>query len=184
MCIRDRNDPNIAGLLPIAYDGEFFYIAGSPAEATGTRSVDSDKRSMAVTVDFLPVPVGGDDAGEVGTRDLKRTVNLLIYKIMHNDLPPGLGVRQASLDAGGQPAYAPVTPEHVRAARRIVLMVHGFTSDTGWLVYNAWPWAKNRGYDLCLTFDYETFNTGFKENGRILYEQLSLIHISEPTRPY
>ncbi len=51
-----ENDPNIAGLLPIAYDGEFYYIAGEPTAATGTRSVASDKQSMAVSIDFLPVP--------------------------------------------------------------------------------------------------------------------------------
>ena len=170
-----ENDPDIAGLLPIAYDGEFYYIAGEPAEATGTRSVAANKRSMAVTVDFLPVPEARDDDGEVGTRDLKRTVNLFLYKIMHNDLPPGLGVRKADLDAAGQPAYSPVSADDVRNARRVVLMVHGFTSETEWLVYHAWPFAKQRGYDLCLTYDYETFNTGIKENGRKLADQLNAL---------
>ncbi|MBP7964881.1 MAG: caspase family protein [Caldilineaceae bacterium] len=166
-----ENDPNIAGLLPIAYDGEFYYIAGEPTAATGTRSVASDKQSMAVSIDFLPVP----DADDVETRDLKRTVSLFLYKIMHNDLPPGMGVRKADLDVRGQAAYAAVHPDDVRGAKRVALMVHGFTSDTEWLVWHAWPWAKKHGYDLCLTYDYETFNTGFKENGRMLHEQLTAL---------
>lgn len=167
-----ENDPNIAGLLPIAYDGEFYYIAGEPTPATGARSVASDKRSLAVSIDFLPVPDAKADDEDADTRDLKRTVSLFLYKIMHNDLPPGMGVRKADLDGRGQAAYAAVHPDDVRTARRVALMVHGFTSDTEWLVWHAWPWAKNHGYDLCLTYDYETFNTGFKENGRLLHEQL------------
>ncbi len=109
------------------------------------------------------------------TRDLKRTVSLFLYKIMHNDLPPGMGVRKADLDVRGQAAYAAVHPDDVRGAKRVALMVHGFTSDTEWLVWHAWPWAKKHGYDLCLTYDYETFNTGFKENGRMLHEQLTTL---------
>lgn len=173
-------DPHVIGILPIAYDGQFFHIVGEPTAVTekvGSRAVGAtDKRTVAVDITFLPEPELGED--EIGARDLKRTVRLFFYKMIQGALPADTGLRKAHLDATGQPAYAPVTRDDIAQASKIALMVHGFTADTGWLVNYAWPKVQSlAGYDLCLTFDYETFNTPIKENGSKLALALEAVGI-------
>jgi len=182
-------EEDLQGVLPIAFDGEHYFLAGQVDEPiTGAR--DPNRRRLALTITHLPLPVDADassgtrTAGDAPTRDLKRTARLFFYKVYRNKLPPDTGVRRPRLNpdhtpvnnADGKPIYDDATPAHVAGARRAALLVHGFTSDTGWLLQKAWPrLGRLADYDLVLTFDYETFNTGMGENGAILAQALAAL---------
>lgn len=175
------DEPDVTGILPVAFDGEYYYVAGQPTQAQ-TASRDVGKRRLAVEITHLPQPADAGDAGdgdgdgiegEPPSRDLKRTARLFFYKIRHKERPRELGVRKASTDADGMPVYEPVSPADVAAAEKPLLIVHGFTSSTEWFVQKALAdLLALDGYDLALTYDYETLNTGIRENGRLLAEEL------------
>lgn len=181
----DEED-DLQGVLPIAFDGEQYFLAGQ-VEKAATGSRDPNRRRLALSITHLPLPADaapGDEAptgGSAPTRDLKRTARLFFYKVYHKELPADTGVRKPRLnpdhtpvnDASGKPLYDPVTSADVAGARRVALLVHGFTSDTGWMLQRAWPrLGQLAHYDLVLTYDYETFNTGMGENGALLTQEL------------
>ena len=172
------DEPGLAGLLPVAFDGQFYHLVGQAEDARSRSGAGEGQRRLAVAIQHLPPPQDQpDEAGqEEETRDLKRTVRLFLYKVLHRELPPDTGLRQATLDETGEPVYGPVRPEDLAQAQRVALLVHGFSSSTEWQVRNAWPrFQELGGYDLCLTFDYETFNTSMRENGRILSQALQFV---------
>jgi len=190
-------EEDLQGVLPIAFDGEHYFLAGQIEEAT-TGSRDPNRRRVALSITHLPLPAdtdasgaadsgaedsGAEDSGGAGdapTRDLKRTARLFFYKVYYKDLPADTGVRRPVLkgnqpvnDTDGKPTYTKVSAADVAGAKRVALLIHGFTSNTGWLVQRAWPHlGKLAAYDLVLTYDYETFNTGMGENGALLAQQL------------
>jgi len=181
----DEED-DLQGVLPIAFDGQHYFLAGQVDEpATGSRN--PNRRRLALSITHLPLPAdaapgdGAPTAGSAPTRDLKRTARLFFYKVYRKELPTDTGVRKPRLnpdqtpvnDAGGRPIYDPVTPADVAGAKRAALLIHGFTSDTGWMLQRAWPrLGQLAHYDLVLTYDYETFNTGMGENGALLAQDL------------
>ncbi|MFZ1754577.1 MAG: caspase family protein [Caldilineaceae bacterium] len=178
-------EEDLQGVMPVAYDGEYYFLAGQIDEAT-TGARDPNRRRVALSITHLPLPADADTgggthtAGDAPTRDLKRTARLFFYKVYRKELPADTGVRRPLLEGNqpvngtdGKPAYTGVTTGDVAAASRVALLVHGFTSDTGWLVQRAWPHlGKLADYDLVLTYDYETFNTGMGENGALLAQEL------------
>lgn len=175
-----EDEPDLQGILPIAFDGEFYYLAGQQAEARTRDVVEAGKRRMALEISHLPLPA---DAGEVGegtrtagkapTRDLKRTVRLFLYKVIKKELPADTGVRKAHLADDGSPVYAAVSKADVEQANKVALLIHGFTSSTKWFVQRGWPnLSQLDDYDLLLTYDYETFGTSISENGQILARAL------------
>ncbi|MCC9077557.1 caspase family protein [Litorilinea aerophila] len=162
------DEPGLAGLVPVAFDGEFYFLAGRPA-AVQSRSASSGQRRLAVTVEQLPPPV----EEEADTRDLKRTARLFLYKIFAGDLPADAGLRRATLEQE-QARFDPIRGDELSQARRVALMLHGFTGDSRWLVEKVWRWVQNNGnYDLCLTYDYESFGTGIRRNGELLAQALT-----------
>ncbi|MCB0096854.1 MAG: hypothetical protein KDE46_14090, partial [Caldilineaceae bacterium] len=173
---------NLAGILPIAHDGEFYYVAGASTAseradaAAGTRAVGG-QRQITVLIDALPTPVdapSNEDAGD--TRDLKRTLRLFFYKVTGQKLPSDTGLRRGDVDANGKVVYKPVTAAEVAGAQKVALMIHGITADTVWLAERVWPFVRDlAGYDLCLTYDYESFGTGILENGIALHESLTAL---------
>ncbi|MBI3958059.1 MAG: caspase family protein [Chloroflexi bacterium] len=182
-------EEDLQGVLPIAFDGVHYFLAGQVDDPT-TGSRDPNRRRLALSITHLPLPAdapadgGSRTAGDAPTRDLKRTARLFFYKVYRKELPPDTGVRKPRLNpdhtpvyaAPGKPAYDEATPVDVAGAKRTALLVHGFTSDTGWLVEKAWPrLGQLDTYDLVLTFDYETFNTGMGENGTLLAQQLTAL---------
>ncbi|HRJ40327.1 MAG TPA: hypothetical protein PL105_00530, partial [Caldilineaceae bacterium] len=179
-------EEDLQGVLPIAFDGEHYFLAGQIDDAT-TGSRDPNRRRVALSITHLPLPADADPgsgtrtAGDVPTRDLKRTARLFFYKVYRKELPGDTGVRRPKLDdqqmpvfgPGNKPIYEEVTRADIAGAKKAALLVHGFTSSTEWLVQKAWPeLGKLAAYDLVLTFDYETFNTGMGENGVILAQEL------------
>lgn len=182
-------EEDLQGVMPVAFDGEHYFLAGQ-TDAAATASRDPGRRRIALSITHLPLPADADPnggtrtAGDAPTRDLKRTARLFFYKVYHKELPPDTGVRKPRLnpdntpvyDDAGKPAYDKATPADLAGVKRAALLVHGFTSDTGWLVQKAWPrLSQLAAYDLVLTFDYETFNTGMGENGTILAQALAAL---------
>ncbi len=227
-----ENDPEIAGIAAVAFDGEYYYMVGHPTDAQNL-SENGDRRRMAVEITHLPIPdaaaakrgfadtwrrpradagresaaegghgrgvrgifgrlfgylqeewrmaeaaarrdpAPGEESAEVPVRDAKHAVRVLFYKLFYQKLPPDLGVRQVSLEPGGTPVYSKVTSQDVSKARRALLITHGFGSSTDKLVQRALPHLMELDeYDLALTFDYETINTGIRESGLLMTAQL------------
>ncbi|RIK45636.1 MAG: hypothetical protein DCC57_16360, partial [Chloroflexi bacterium] len=160
------DEPDLAGLVPIAYDGQFFYLAGLPAPLGSRAAALPGQRRLACEIHFLPPPVEvGDDP--VG-RDLQRTVRLYFYKVFGRSLPAAAGLRQADL-ADSRAVYRAVSAGEVGRARRVALMLHGITGDTRWMIERVWPWVQAAGeYDLCLTYDYDALGTGLRRSAQLL----------------
>ena len=111
-------------------------------------------------------------AGAV-TRDFKRATRLFFYKVFTGNLPTDTGIRQAEL-VDGRAVFRPVAASDVAPAQRVALMLHGFTGDTRWMVERVWSWVRGHAaYDLCLTFDFETFGTGIRRNSQALAAALA-----------
>lgn len=180
------DEPDLAGILPIAFDGEFYYVAGAstaeaaPSDAVGTRAANAE-RQITVHIDSLPLPVANTADADVGeTRDIKRTLRLFFYKVTGQKLPSDTGLRRATLDAEGKAAYAPVAVTDLADVKKVALMIHGITADTKWLVEKVWPFVRGLGgYDLCLTYDYESYGTQILQNGQILHRELVALGLGE-----
>ena len=239
-----ENDPEIAGIAAVAFDGEYYYMVGHPTDAQNL-SEDGDRRRMAVEITHLPIPdaaaeksgsagtrwwsrvttrgangvegsqgrggrglfgrlfgylqeewrmaaeaaagkepAPGEEVADVPVRDAKHAVRVLFYKLFYQKLPPDLGVRQVRLESGGTPVYSKVTSQDVSKARRALLITHGFGSSTEKLVQRALPHLKELDeYDLALTFDYETINTGIRESGLLMTAQLRRLGFGTDTGP-
>jgi len=70
----------------------------------------------------------------------------------------------------GEVRYAPFKQRVLKAGERVVLFVHGFNSDSAWMIGGPLQFLNEHGakYDRVLTFDYESFNTPIAENGEKL----------------
>jgi hypothetical protein len=141
-------------VLPIAFDGEDYLLVGHAAEQPG-----------AVLVTGLP-------PAATSTRTLGGAIRLFLYKKTGRRTSE-LGLRSASL-TDGQPVYAPVQRGRFKTGDRVAVFVHGFISDTRWMVRDVLPWLRSRAlpYEHCLTFDYETFGTSAEDNGALLAQAL------------
>ncbi|MEZ4638585.1 MAG: caspase family protein [Caldilineaceae bacterium] len=183
MTLEDEED--LGGVLPVAFDGEFFFLVYQSEEASTRALAGEGQRRLAVSITNLPLPVDAADggtrtAGDVPTRDLKRTVRLFLYKVYKGKLPPDTGLRKAERGVDGKPIYAVATADDVAQARKVALLVHGFTSDTEWFVEKVMPFLNQLGgYDLYLAYDYETFNTTVMENGATLGQALTALNFGE-----
>jgi hypothetical protein len=176
-------------LLAVLDDGEFYYPVG----------LNRPEDAGILYIDWLPlpepgaVPPGGAQgspfAGQAGERNLTRTVQLYIYKLLHK-LHPALGLHRVTPLLPGDPPllageeerasnagplrYSPVAAESFAMGDRIAIVTHGFSADA---IYQA-VWAltdlRDRGvwYDHLLTFDYDSYSTGVRENGRLLADSL------------
>ena len=164
-----------AHLLPIGFDGEFFLPLGR-----ADRTMDG----MEIVLERLPAPTSG------GSRDLKGSIKILFQKIVGQRLGqeyPYPILAAASVADDGSVTYTAQTNsvrEHVAAARRIVLYLHGIIGDTRSMAgsaRHALPMAEPpvpllaERYDLILTFDYENINTAIEETARGLKQRLEAV---------
>lgn len=176
----DATDEDEA-MMALAYDGSFFYPVGRPGDAANT-----------VNVEWLPEVMPAEETATRSTRNLGRTVKLYLFK-MAGWPEPSLGLHKARFVPGeeiyddqpvpnelsyevegGEARYRPLQKDDLQAGQRIALFVHGFTSETHWMVGGILPWLEENGlgYDHYLTFDYETFNTRISDNGQKLVNAL------------
>jgi pimeloyl-ACP methyl ester carboxylesterase len=169
-------------LLALAYDGSLFYPVGRPGEVANV-----------LNVEWLPAAAPADQPSTRSTRNLGRTVKLYLYKNVLKWEEPSLGlykarfVSAANLDTdkkqdgelvyqvqNGAVCYREFTADEIKPGDRVALFVHGFTSETRWMVSGPAQFLAQNGqhYDHILTFDYETYSTPVKDNGKLLYNAL------------
>ena len=169
-----------APVVALAFDGNFYYPVGRPGE------------SRTINIEWLPDATPAQDIPLRGRRNIGRTVKLYLYKTLNWD-EPSLGLHQARFVeatalpqdqvqateltyqvSGGEVRYRDLKSDEIKAGQRIALMVHGFTSETRWMVFGlAHDLAREKvTYDRILTFDYETFNTPVSDNGLTLARAL------------
>ena len=95
-------------------------------------------------------------------------------------------LRSARMDASGAITYDEdgivALRARVAAAKRIILMVHGFTGDTTNLL-GAVPLLARQAvapdpYDLVLAFDYENLNTRIQDSAALLKQRLADVGLS------
>lgn len=151
----------------------------------------SGKTSSEIVLEWLPPEGVGEQAAIASTRSVGRTLRLYLYKLAN--IPSiDLGLRRVRFVANSQelPALengetAITTPtgtilsrrfikSDLRAGERLLIFVHGFQSDTHWMVSGPAEWLREAGrrYDQVLTFDYESFNTSVGDNARDFAKQL------------
>jgi hypothetical protein len=143
--------------LAVAFDGEDYLIGGS---SDNSAYVDISRLPPAI------VPV--DAQGSPTARGILRTIRLFVYKKLGRATSLA-GLHLARIDQG-QVVYEVVRREQFRAGQRVALFVHGFTSDSRWMISGPAQFLQQQGvaYDHCLAWDYETFGTSIDENGSAL----------------
>ncbi len=178
------DETGLAGVAAVAYDGVHFFWAGMPVPAMEASPTADGVRHLPCDLYFLPPLHSAAGA----PRDLPRAVRLYFYKVFTGSLPVGAGgLRQADL-VDGRAVYGPGSGAILRRAltqtRRVALLIHGFAGDSRPLVERLWPWARRQGsYDLCLTFDYETFATPVRQAAEQLATALADLGFG-PGAPY
>jgi len=167
--------------IALAYDGSFYYPVGRPAAGA----------DRTLNVEWLPEPAPPEEEA-VHTRNLGRTVKLYLFKMAGWE-EPSLGLRKARFVqadrlaaaqaepeeqvyrvAGGEARYRQLQTAELQAGQRVALFVHGFTSETKWMVSGPLTWleANSIHYDHYLTFDYDTYSTRISANGQKLARAL------------
>ncbi|MGG6240959.1 caspase family protein [Nodosilinea sp. AN01ver1] len=146
-----------AEYLPVIFDGEDYLLAGYGVPG-----------SNRVNLVELPAAVIPEGDGQPTKRGLLRTLRLFLYKKMgrYTQLT---GLHRAEL-VDGKAVYHDVDRRQFQSGQRVALFVHGFTSDTGWMIQGPAQFLQQEvvPYDHFLTWDYETFGTGIQENGERL----------------
>jgi hypothetical protein len=102
------------------------------------------------------------------TRGIGRTLRLFIYKKLGR--PTTLTGLRAAEPGPVQPEYREVRKDQFRPGQRVAVLVHGFNSDSGWMVQGIARSLRDAGiaYDHLLAWDYESFGTGVAESAALL----------------
>ncbi len=118
-----------------------------------------------VDIVHLPAPAGNQ---QPATRGLSGAIRFLILKKLGRS-PREQGLRLATI-LNGVPQYEKIRKELFKPGDRVALFIHGFLSDTRWMVHDILPLLSGKAlrYDHFLTWDYETFGTGVEDSGREL----------------
>ncbi|MEK7255051.1 MAG: hypothetical protein AAB316_09920, partial [Bacteroidota bacterium] len=130
-------------LLPITFDGEHFLPVGQATKQEGGR--------VEVSISEIP------DVRQ-GERSLFKALKLCFCKLVLRQevnklrwveyLPDGIGRREDDLQ------------KKVKAAKKILLVLHGIIGDTGQMADSLRPLVgKGKCFDLVLAYDYENLNT-------------------------
>lgn len=169
-------DEGTQAVIAIATDGVAYYPVGQWGAApeplddmpdlvgvrAGARGLDLPRQSLKI--DWLP--------SSPTTRGVGRTLRLYLYKISGQEIPD-IGLRHAQINAAGQVEYTPIKDGDLEGVSKVALFVHGFTSDSRWMVQGPAQWLNSEGLDYrILTFDYETFNTPVADNAKALHQAL------------
>jgi len=145
-------------LIAVLFDGEEYLFVGSDAAQAGTLRVEA-----------LPMAAGDADA----TRGTFNTLRLFLYRKLgrFTDL---IGLRRGLLH-DGVVSYEHVTPAQFKAGESVAVVVHGFNSDTRWMVRDVAPFLREQvfPYNHVLAFDYESFGTGIEATAELLAQALT-----------
>lgn len=156
-------DEDTQAMIAVATDGMAYYPVGEKADDQPTRSAGGPP--------MWPMRINWMPSGP-STRGIGRTIRLYLYKISGQQIPD-IGLRHAQVNAAGQVEYTPIKEGDLEGVSKVALFVHGFTSDTRWMVQGPAQWlnSEGQGYHF-ITFDYETFNTSVSDNGKTLQQAL------------
>jgi pimeloyl-ACP methyl ester carboxylesterase len=160
-------------IVPVASDGTYTYFAGPPVKLDA--SADARRARAPVTVNVTRLPdLGGESSGSPEATTMRigvwRAIKLGFFKLV--GIPSAdVGLRVPSLD-GDRVTYRPAGDGEL-AGGKVALLVHGFLSDTGWMVRALLPGLRGAGYDHIVTWDYETFTSPIRGTMADLAEQLN-----------
>jgi len=151
-------------VFPVAYDGQFSYLAGPPTRVNETGGSLRDAGQVTVQVTRLP-DLSGEDTASPTAATMRfgpvRAIRLGFFKLV--GIPsPDVGLRVPSL-SGDTVQYRPVQAGEL-ATGRIALLTHGFLSDTAWMVRGLLAQLRHQGYDHVVTWDYDTMVSGIGED--------------------
>lgn len=148
-----------ARLIAVAYDGENYYLVGGPRESAS---------GATVAIEWLPEAVDEPADGQTVDRDLVRTTRLLFYKVTGKEIPD-TGLRRARVHDG---AVVYEAAGAVAPGSRVLLCIHGITDDTRGMVRGIGQRLfQELGYDLLLTYDYESYGTSVSDHANHLWAQ-------------
>ena len=88
-----------------------------------------------------------------------------------------VGLRVPDL-ANDEVCYRTVENGEMTGEGRVALLVHGFLSETAWMVHGLLSSLRGAGYKHVLTFDYETFTTSIRETVEGLASELNRVGIA------
>ncbi|OLD63299.1 MAG: hypothetical protein AUF65_02600, partial [Chloroflexi bacterium 13_1_20CM_50_12] len=136
-----------ADFFVVAFDGEDYLLVGS-SEQTET-----------LKVIHLPPTTAAP------TRGLGQAIKLFLYKKMGR-YTPIVGLHRAELE-NGKVVYSEIRREQFQPGQRVAVFVHGFTSDTRWIIQGLAQFLRKEvlPYEHLLTWDYESFGTSVQEIG-------------------
>jgi pimeloyl-ACP methyl ester carboxylesterase len=141
-------DEDVTDLLAVVFDGEDYLLVGYAGE-------------NANTLELVDLP-------EVAapTRGMGRTIRLFIYKKMGRFVPE-FDLRRR-VEVNGNFEYGEVKPEQFQAGDKVAVMVHGFKSDTRWMLDDPSEFLLDEvvPYDHILTWDYDTYGTHAEQTGK------------------
>lgn len=147
-----RGDLNAdSGVYVVAFDGEDYMLVGQSSLAN----------SNEIAITQVPEPVAT-------SRSVGSTIRFFFYKKMGR-FTDELGLRYA-VPNGEEAIYSAIDKTVFKPGQTVALMVHGFSSETNWMVTKLLPYLRREvlPYDHCITFDYESFGTGVAANGHEL----------------
>lgn len=158
----------------------------------------SDAATGRLHIDWLPALDTGDDGQQDISiaadqqRAIGRTLKLYLYKRL-GWTTPTLGLRKAEYVSTAQLAEKPavvgerisrvesgevrhrgLAASELQPGQRVLLIVHGFQSDSTWMVEQTAQLLENSeaDYDHILTYDYESLATSLDEAGSQLADAL------------
>ena len=155
-------DEDTRAMIAVATDGMAYYPVGEKADGQPDRRA-AGQPTWSMRINWMP--------SGPSTRGIGRTIRLYLYKISGQQIPD-VGLRHARVNAG-QVEYTPIKEGDLEGVSKVALFVHGFTSDTRWMVQGPAQWLNSErlGYHV-LTFDYETFNTSVSDSAKTLQQAL------------
>jgi pimeloyl-ACP methyl ester carboxylesterase len=146
------------GVLPVVYDGQHVFLGGAPRK--------DDDGTTRVVVDTIP---------EVSDqrRGLGSSLKLYFFKtwLKHETVNQLRWVEFR--DDGTVQHHETGLADKVRAARRVLLLVHGIIGDTEGMAAGVKACGLDRLFDLVIAYDYENLSTPIGDTARMLKAQLA-----------
>lgn len=147
----DAADDNVIDWLPVTFDGEDYLPVGYGVE-----------QDRAIEIISLPPSKPSTKRG------IARTTRLFVFKRMGRHTKD-IGLRYARR-VNGRYDYEPVQREAFKAGDTVAVMVHGFNSETRWMLDDIAVFLHDDvlPYNHVLTWDYESFGTPAEKSGEDL----------------
>lgn len=145
--------------LPLFFDGQDFLPLG--------KATLDEHGNFRFEITQIP-----DEKGEAKTRSLGSALRMVFVKFANKI---GLGgetqlLRWVDYEDDAKRKSEDLEKK-IAEANKVLLLVHGIIGDTEEMA-KTFRIARDKGYDLVLTYDYENLNTPIEENARILKEKL------------